>query len=188
MQWNPLISLWLRVTHHCHTLNCASAVHTANPDLLRLFMNKAMCYLGLSDKLILRTRGNWNILDLVLSKADLTTKFKVAKSNQKTYSLRSKSSPDKRSVTNNRYVSEMQAWKNRILLTESVYFLFKKNKIKSEPYKALGEVWGDWEDSPGSGYSCPSPLTAKVFEAHNDGWVHFRPHHKSYPREGLWNN
>lgn len=46
-------------------------------------MNKAMCYLGLSDKLILRTRGIWNILDLVLSKEDLTTKFEVVKISQK---------------------------------------------------------------------------------------------------------
>lgn len=55
----------------------------ANPALLGLFMNKAMCYLGLSDKLILRTRGIWNILDLVLSKEDLTTKFEVVKISQK---------------------------------------------------------------------------------------------------------
>lgn len=46
-------------------------------------MNKAMCYLGLPDKLILRAGGNWNILDLVLSKEDLTTKFEAVKISQK---------------------------------------------------------------------------------------------------------
>lgn len=46
-------------------------------------MNKAMCYLRLSDKLILRTWGNWNILAPVLSKEDLTTKFEVVKISQK---------------------------------------------------------------------------------------------------------
>lgn len=75
-------ALWFAAqsnTSLSHTLNSASAVYTAKPDLLRLFMNKAMCYLGLFDKLVLRTRGNWNTLDLVLSKEDLTTRFKVVK-------------------------------------------------------------------------------------------------------------
>lgn len=57
-------------------------------------MHNAMCYFGLPDKLISRTSGNWNTFNLVLSKEDLTTKFRVAKTGQTPLLFRSKASPD----------------------------------------------------------------------------------------------
>lgn len=55
----------------------------ADPALLRLLLHKAGRYLGLPDRLVSRTAGNWNAFNLVLSKEDLTMKFRVARIGQK---------------------------------------------------------------------------------------------------------
>lgn len=88
-------------------------------------MNKAMCYLGLSDKLILRTWGNWNTLDLVLSEGDLTTKFEVVKISQKPLT-EEQSFPRQKGQNKSQLCLQNAGGKEQNPpFTERVYFLLK---------------------------------------------------------------
>lgn len=55
----------------------------ADPALLLLLLHKAGRYLGLPDRLVSRTAGNWNVFNLGPSQEDLTMKFRVARIGQK---------------------------------------------------------------------------------------------------------